>query len=110
MVAFLTQLQRLIPGLLLVIWDGSPTHRSQVIKDYLASGATKRIHLERLPGYAPELNPAEWVWSYLKVADLANTACDNLPELGALLQKAKKRLQRKHDLIQAFIQDAGYEV
>jgi len=109
-VAFLTQLQRLIPGLLLVIWDGSPTHRSQVIKDYLASGATKRIHLERLPGYAPELNPAEWVWSYLKVADLANTACDNLPELGALLQKAKKRLQRKHDLIQAFIQDAGYEV
>lgn len=109
-VAFLKQLQRLIPGLLLVIWDGSPTHRSKVIKEYLCSGAAKRIHLERLPGYAPELNPTEWVWSYLKVADLANIACDLIPELDALLQKAKKRLQRKPDLIQAFIRDAGYEV
>lgn len=109
-VAFLKQLQRLIPGLLLVIWDGSPIHRSQVIKDYLSAGAAKRIHLERLPGYAPDLNPTEWVWSFLKVADLANVACDHLAELDALLHKAKKRLQRKHDLIQLFIQDAGYEV
>ena len=84
-VAFLGQLQRLIPGLLLVIWDGSPTHRSQFLRDYLASGATQRLHLERLPGYAPELNPTEWVWSYLKLADLANIACDHLPELDAHL-------------------------
>lgn len=43
-VACLQQLQRLIPGLLLVIWDGSPTHRSKAIKAYLAAGAAKRIH------------------------------------------------------------------
>ena len=109
-VAFLKQLQRLIPGLLLIIWDGSPTHRSKLIKDYLSDGAAKRIHFEQLPGYAPELNPTEWVWSYLKVADLPNIACDLLPELDALMQKAKKRLQSKPDLIQAFIRDAGYEV
>ena len=109
-VVFLKQLLRLIPGLLLVIWDGSPTHRSKLIKEYLSSGAAKRIHLEQLPGYAPELNPTEWVWSYLKVADLANIACDLLSELDTLMQKAKKRLQRKPDLIQAFIRDAGYEV
>jgi transposase len=108
--AFLKQLQRLIPGLLLVIWDGSPTHHSQVIKDYLASGATKCVHLERFPGYAPELNPTEWVWIYLKMADLANIACDHLSEFDTLLQKAKKRLQRKPGLIQAFIQNAGYDV
>ncbi len=52
----------------------------------------------------------KWVWSYWKVADLANIACDLLPELDALLQKAKKRLRRKPDLIQAFIRDAGYDV
>jgi transposase len=101
-VAFLGQLLRLIPGLLLVIWDGSPTHRSKVIKAYLAAGATKR--------YAPELNPTEWVWSYLKIADLANVACDFLSELDALIQKAKKRMQRKPELIRAFILNAGYEV
>lgn len=107
-VAFLGQLLRLIPGLLLVIWDGNPTHRSKTIKAYLASGAAKRIHLEQLPGYAPELNPIEWVWSYLKVADLANLACDNLSALDAHLQKTKKRIQRKSEMIKAFILDAGY--
>lgn len=109
-VACLQQLQRLIPGLLLVIWDGSPTHRSKVIKAYLSAGAAKRIQLEQLPGYAPELNPTEWVWSYLKIADMANVACDTLPELDRLLQKAKRKLQRQPELIQAFIRDAGYAV
>ena len=109
-ITFLGQLQRMIPGCLLVIWDGNPTHRSKKIKTYLAKGATERIQLEQLPGYAPELNPTEWVWSYLKVAELANTLCDKLEEVEVLVQKAKKRMQRKPELIQAFIRDAGYEV
>lgn len=109
-VAFLGQLQRLIPGLLLVIWDGNPTHRSKKLKAYLAAGAAQRIHLEQLPGYAPDLNPTEWVWSYLKVAELANTPCDYLSQVATLILKAKRRMQRKPELIQAFIRDAGYEV
>jgi len=56
-VRFLQILSREIPGKLLVIWDGASIHRCQAIKDYLAQGGAKRIHLERLPGYAPELNP-----------------------------------------------------
>lgn len=109
-VAFLGQLQRMIPGLLLVIWDGIPTHRSKVVKSYLAAGAAKRIQLVQLPGYAPELNPTEWVWSYLKVACLANTACDQLPELDSLIHNSKRRIQHRPHLIQAFIRDAGYDV
>ena len=109
-VTFLGQLQRLIPGLLLVIWDGNPTHRSKKLKAYLAAGAAQRIHLEQLPGYAPDLNPTEWVWSYLKVAELANTPCDHLVEVERLIHKAKRRMQRRPELIQSFIRDAGYEV
>ena len=109
-VAFLGQLQRMIPGLLLVIWDGIPTHRSKKLKAYLAAGAAKRILLEQLPGYAPDLNPTEWVWSYLKVAELANTPCDHLVEVERLIHKAKRRMQRRPELIQSFIRDAGYEV
>lgn len=109
-VAFLGQLQRLIPGLLLVIWDGNPTHRSKKLKAYLATGVAQRIHLEQLPGYAPDLNPTEWVWSYLKVAELANTPCDYLSQVETLINKAKRRMQRRPALIQAFIRDAGYEV
>lgn len=109
-IRFLELLQRQLTGLLLVIWDGSPTHRSKKIKAYLSNGAAKRIHLERFPGYAPELNPTEWVWSYIKVSLLANVACDTLPEVEVLLQKAKRTLKRKPDLIKSFIQHVGYKV
>jgi transposase len=107
-VLFLGQLLRMIAGLLLVIWDGIPTHRSRIVKAYLADGAAKRIHLEQLPGYAPDLNPTEWVWSYLKLADLANIACDHLPDLEALVINSKRRMQRRPGLIQAFVRNAGY--
>ena len=108
-VAFLGQLQRLIPGLLLVIWDGSPTHRSKLIEAYLAAGAAKPIHLEQLPSYAPEFNSTQWVWSYPKIADLANVACDFFSERHVLIQRAKKHMRRIPELIHAFIRDAGYQ-
>ena len=107
---FLGQLLRMIAGLLLVIWDDIPTHRSKMVKAYLANGAAKRIHLEQLPGYAPDLNPTEWVWSYLKLADLANIACDHLPDLEALINNSKRRMQRRPELIQAFVRAAGYDL
>jgi transposase len=109
-VLFLGQLLRMIAGLLLVIWDGIPSHRSRIVKAYLADGAAKRIHLEQLPGYAPDLNPAEWVWSYLKLADLANIACDHLPDLEVLIKNSKRRMQRRPQLIQSFVRNAGYEL
>ena len=108
-VLFLGQLLRMLAGLLLVIWDGIPTHRSRIVKAYLADGAAKRIHLEQLPGYAPDLNPTEWVWSYLKLADLAIIACDHLPDLEVLIKNSKRRMQRRPQLIQAFVRNAGYE-
>jgi transposase len=62
-VRFLQLLLREVPGKLLVIWDGAMIHRCQTVKDFLAKGGAKRIHLERLPAYAPELNPQEGVWN-----------------------------------------------
>jgi DDE superfamily endonuclease len=60
-VRFLKHLMRQIPGKLLIIWDGSPIHRGGAVKDFLASGASRRLKLEQLPGYAPELNPDEGI-------------------------------------------------
>ena len=71
-VGFLKHLARHISGKLLVLWDGAPIHRSRVVKDYLSRGAAQRIHLEQFPGYAPELNPAEGIWNYLKRVELKN--------------------------------------
>ena len=63
-VGFLRVLLRKISGKLVVIWDGSPIHRGHEIKDFLKRGAAKRLHLEQLPGYAPDLNPDEGIWNY----------------------------------------------
>jgi hypothetical protein len=48
-VRFLKHLMRQIPGKLLVIWDGSPIHRARAVKNFLASGASRRLKLEQLP-------------------------------------------------------------
>ncbi len=52
-VRFLKHLLRQIPGKLLLIWDGSPIHRGGAVKDFLASGASRRLTLEQLPFSTP---------------------------------------------------------
>ena len=109
-VRFLERLLRHVPGLLTIIWDGSPIHRSKVIKGYLASGAARRIHLERLPGYAPDLNPDEGIWRYLKRVELRNLCCSNLGELRRELRLATGRLRYRRHIIKSCIKEAGYHV
>jgi transposase len=109
-VRFLRLLLRKIRGKLLVIWDGSPIHRGPPIKDFLRRGGAKRLHLEQLPAYAPELNPAEGIWNYLKRVELGNVCCPTLAALALALRRAKERLRHKRAVIQACFQQAGYHV
>jgi putative transposase len=50
-----------------LLWDGLPSHRSRKMKRYLAS-QRRWLVVERLPAYAPELNPVEKLWANLKGA------------------------------------------
>ena len=109
-VRFLKHLMRQIEGKLLVIWDGSPIHRGGAVKDFLASGASRRLKLEQLPGYAPDLNPDEGVWKHLKCVELKNLCCESLAELKTELRKAKERLRHKRDVILGCIRQPGFEV
>lgn len=102
-VRFLKHLLRHISGKLLVIWDRLPAHRSRVIKQFLRQGVARRLHLAQLPSYAPELNPDEGVWNYLKRVELKNVCCHTLPELRSELRKAIERLRHKTDVIQGFV-------
>ena len=109
-VRFLRHLLGQIPGKLLVIWDGSPIHRGRAVKDFLASGASLRLQLEQLPGYAPDLNPDEGIWKHLKYVELKNLCCQSLSELKVELRKAKERLRHKRDIILGCIRQPGFEV
>jgi transposase len=105
-VAFLEHLLLEVPGRLVIIWDGAPIHRSHVIKEFLANGAAPRLHLERLPAYAPELNPGESLWQQLKGVELRNVCCFNLPHLTHELRDAVRRVRRKAPLIKSFFRGA----
>lgn len=109
-VRFLKHLSQHIPGKLLVVWDGLPAHRSQAVKTFLRQGGAKRLYLAQLPGYAPELNPDEGVWNYLKRVELKNLCCHDLFELRTELRKAVVRLRHKTKAIQGFIRQVYADV
>jgi transposase len=109
-VRFLRLLLRKIRGKLLIIWDGAPIHRGQPIKDFLARGAARRMHLEQLPGYAPELNPVEGIWNSLKCRELGNVCCRDFVELDTALRRAKERLRHKRYVVYGCITECGYHI
>ena len=100
-VGFLQHLQQHIAGKLLVIWDGLPAHRSKVVADDLAT-TQGRVWVERLPGYAPEINPIEYLWGYAKGNDLANFAPKELWELSRAARKAFARVRKVKRCLRAF--------
>ncbi len=107
-IGFLEQSLAAIPGKLLVIWDGAPIHRCRAVKEYLARGAARRLRLEQLPGYAPELNPDEGVWRYLKQVELKNLVCADLGHLRREFWAAVQRLLAKPDVLRACVKEVGY--
>jgi transposase len=107
-VRFLKHLLGRIPGKLLVIWDGLSAHRGQAVKDFLAAGAAARLQLERLPGYAPDLNLVEDLWRYLKHVDLCNCCFPGFGWLADGITRALQRLRHRADVLAGFIRHAGY--
>ncbi|HOC54713.1 MAG TPA: IS630 family transposase [Verrucomicrobiota bacterium] len=103
---FLIHLLRVAGERLLVVWDNSPIHRRREVKEFLAAGAARRIHLEPLPPYAPELNPVEWLWGHCKGVELRNLACLDLEELHMEFHLALGRIRQKPHLAKSFFAGA----
>ena len=97
---FLRALLRHLHGHVLVVWDGGSIHKGPDVRTLLAR--CPRLHVERFPGYAPELNPDELVWAHFKAA-LANGRPDDLDELLAALCRLTIKVRTRPDLIRSFI-------
>lgn len=78
-IRFVRYLLRALVGKVIVVWDGGTNHKGPLMRAFLARN--RRLHLERLPPYAPELNPVEQVWGWLKFGQLANFVPGDLDEL-----------------------------
>ncbi len=99
-VEFLKHLQRHVPAKLLVIWDGAPIHRSKLVGDYIAS-TRGQVEVERLPAYAPEINPVEYMWAHLKTHEIANLIAQKAWELSFEATAALRRMRRRATIITA---------
>lgn len=57
---------------ILLVVDGHPSHRARLVAQYVQS-LRGRLEIHFLPGYAPELNPDEFVWNHLKRNGVSKT-------------------------------------
>jgi len=104
-IEFLSHLQRHIPGKLLIIWDGLTGHRSHATWQYIRE-QQGRLWVEFLPGYAPELNPVDYLWAHWKQHELPNFCPENFAQLSQRARKALGRMRKRPTLVMAFWQQA----
>ena len=107
LIEFLNDLKREFRGRrITLVWDGLPSHKSGPMQAYLRTQRSW-LTVERLPGYAPDLNPAELVWGNVKGRELANLCADNLGEVERELRAGLRRVGRSSTLAFAFLRHTG---
>jgi hypothetical protein len=107
LIGALGQLRRFLGGQkATLLWDGLPAHRSRAMRAWLGRQRSWLV-VERLPGYAPELNPVEGLWSSLKAVELANLAGEGLDEVIAAAERGIQRIRGTHHLAFSFLRHCG---
>ena len=107
LIGFVRALKRHFRGQpVILIWDGLHAHRSAAMRQYLRRQRSW-LTVERLPGYAPELNPVELVWGHIKHCELANVCVADLDALRPPLRRGCARLRRQPLLAYSFLRHTG---
>ena len=98
---FLRSLLRQSNQPVIIIWDRLRAHRAKKVQAVIIDtpGASNFF----LPPYAPELNPVEHVWSYLKMNPLANFTPQDLDSLSSAARHYARSIQRKPKLLFSFL-------
>lgn len=100
-VAFLRHLLRHLRGRVVVVWDNLGAHKGRALRAWLRR--CRRVHLEFLPPYAPELNPNEFGWAYLKRGPLANYCPNDVAELHVAVSGAVQSARSQQHLLRSFV-------
>lgn len=98
---FLEELLRQLAGKVIVVWDRGNMHRGEAIRDLLRRHAG-RLELVALPPYAPDLNPVEHLWNYLKYDELANFVPRSVLHLDAILNAELEVIQQDSQRLRSF--------
>jgi len=105
MAQFVEDIYRKLHGPITLLWDEIAIHWSQPVMEYLAK--RREIVVEPFPAYAPELNPVDGVWSYVKWHRLANYTPSHCDALRERITAEFHRLQKRPDLLRSFLRQTG---
>jgi hypothetical protein len=89
-----------------LLWDGLSSHWSYKMRDHLHE-QRHWLTVERLPAYAPELNPVEYLWANLKGTELANFAGDTVAEVADQARHGIQRICDSDSLVVGFLAHTG---
>src|SRR6202022_3664797 len=84
-----------------LVVDGLPAHKKAIVKEYVASTQGK-LTLHFLPGYAPDLNPDELVWSHVKRTGVARRPLQKGEKLGPRIHEQLAQIGRNPKLVRSF--------
>lgn len=89
---------------LYLVLDNLPSHKAKVVRDYVEATRGK-LELHFLPGYAPELNPDELVWSYMKRTGVARRPLTAGEVLQDCIDAQMKAIGENPALVRAFFRN-----
>jgi DDE superfamily endonuclease len=89
-----------------LLWDGLSSHWSHKMRAHL-DAQRDWLTVERLPAYAPELNPVEYLWANLKGVELANCAGDTVAEVADQAHRGIQRVCASDSLAVGFLAHTG---
>lgn len=101
---FLKYLLWHLRGPVVLLWDQGSIHQRKEVGAFLKKHP--RIHPEHFPTYAPELNPAEYVWNQTD-SYLANGAPADVAQLRRSLQSAIRRIRSSQKLLWSCVYASG---
>jgi transposase len=107
LIGVLEQLKAFYAGeRVVLLWDGLGAHWSHAMRDWLATQQAW-LDVERLPAYAPQLNPVEGLWANLKGVELANFAGEELVEVAGTTERGIGRVCDDQQLVWSFLAHTG---
>lgn len=101
---FVDLLRRMMRGRrkpLHLILDGLPAHKTLAVKQYVA-GLGGKLTVHYLPGYAPDLNPDELVWSHAKRTGNARRPLQTGERLADRITAQLAEMARRPSLVRSF--------
>ena len=100
-VVFLGGFMRCQAGKVFLVVDGHPAHKAKLVQRYVQS-LKGCLELHFLPPYAPDLNPDEFVWSYMKTNGVSKKPLKRNESLQRRIEEDLNAVQKNRKLVRSF--------